>query len=105
MGRLRNTVVGILKKDWINAGGRRSSESLDEHRCILVPFPCDAAATGVRCRNCFAPRLFSEAAMPQKFHLGNINVGLSTNLQATDAAPDAQTPFRILIMGDFSGRA
>jgi type VI secretion system protein ImpC len=43
--------------------------------------------------------------MPQKFRLGNINVGLSTNLQATDAAPDAQTPFRILIMGDFSGRA
>jgi len=36
---------------------------------------------------------------------GKVDVGLSTTLTPVDAKPEAETPFRILVLGDFSGRA
>jgi type VI secretion system protein ImpC len=35
---------------------------------------------------------------------GKIDVGLSTTLSETPAKPASETPFRILVLGDFSGR-
>ena len=40
---------------------------------------------------------------PIKFE--SIDVSMSSSLQGTRANPQSDSPFRILIMGDFSGRA
>lgn len=43
--------------------------------------------------------------MSQRFSFGNMEVNLSSTGRATSGRPDPETPFRVLVVGDFSGRA
>src|SRR5262245_15936985 len=36
---------------------------------------------------------------------GKIDVGLTTSMGAAEGTPSEETPFRVLLLGDFSGRA
>jgi type VI secretion system protein ImpC len=43
--------------------------------------------------------------MPKPITFGKLEVGVVSTMEETQAVPEPETPFRILIMGDFSGRA
>jgi len=43
--------------------------------------------------------------MSERFSRASVNLDVDTGTQPLHAVPEPDTPFRILILGDFSGRA